>query len=205
MIPHSKQKRGLINILGTGLKYIAGTMDHSDEKEIKEKLDQLFASNGKLIEGNNRQVSINRDISSQIQNITSHIRNQQRSIEQYLNKINHDVREKIISLEDEMKLMQYVYHVHHDILLLRNHMDDIEQVLFSSRLGLLSKNILTPKELELIPNLENYNNIKITVASYKDQIIIVLLIPQFADQAYSKVIIEPIPDNSKKCIFLDHH
>lgn len=42
MKPHYRQRRGLIDILGTGLKYIAGTMDHSDEIEIKGKLDELL-------------------------------------------------------------------------------------------------------------------------------------------------------------------
>lgn len=35
--PHSETKRALMNILGTGLKYLADTMDHDDKTQIKNK------------------------------------------------------------------------------------------------------------------------------------------------------------------------
>lgn len=103
-----------------------------------------------------------------------------------------------------MRLMQYAYHVNHDILLLRNHVDDIEQVLFSSKLGLLSGNILTEKELTLIQDLDSYQSIKITVAHYRDQIIIILRIPQFSDLTFSRTLIEPIPDINKKALLVNY-
>lgn len=40
--PHIRSKRGLIDVLGTGLKIIAGTMDHEDKRQIKAKLDELL-------------------------------------------------------------------------------------------------------------------------------------------------------------------
>lgn len=182
-----RQKRGLANILGTGLKYIAGTMDHDDEVEIKAKLDELHENNGKLIEQSNKQVSINNELFDQIQNITTHINNQQSQIQKHLNNLTNEVYNKIITLEDEVKFMQYTFQINHDILLLRNHVDDIEQVLFSSKLGVLSKNILNEEELKFVTNINSYQNIKITVTTYKDTIVIALLIPQLSNLKYSKV------------------
>lgn len=44
-----KQKRGLINIAGTGLKYLFGTMDDNDLKRIKGQIDQLADMNAENI------------------------------------------------------------------------------------------------------------------------------------------------------------
>lgn len=203
MKPHNKNKRALINILGTGLKFIAGTMDSNDEIEIKNKLDNVYDANRKLTMENNKQVLINQNIAEQIKNITNHIQKQQKTIETYFNKYNLELDKRITTLEEEVELMQYMYQINNDIILLRNHVDDIEQILFSSKLGVLTRNILGAEELKLIDNIENYNEVKLAVAFYKDQIIIILLIPKLSDIDYSKVLIEPIPDKNNMSILIE--
>lgn len=101
-------------------------MDHEDEIQIKEKLEELTNNNKKLIDESNKQVFINKIISDQINNITTHIRKQQESIETYLNTYNQKLVVKVQTIETEVRLMQYMYQINHDILILRNH--DIEQI-----------------------------------------------------------------------------
>ena len=198
--PHFKTKRALVNILGTGLKYIAGTMDQEDEVQIKEKLNQLNSENKKLINENNKQVIINKLLTEQITNVTNHINKQQKSIETYLNTYNQKLIGTIQTIETELEIMQYLYQINNDILLLRNHIDDVEQILFSSKLGVLTKNILSPEELDLVPDIENLAEIKLTVVTYQDQIIIILLLPQISDHRFSQIAIEPLSDKENLAV-----
>lgn len=202
--PHTRQRRGLINILGTGLKYLAGTMDHNDEEEIKNQLDALSKNNRNLIEESNKQILINNEISDEIKNLTQHIKTQQTNISKYLNDFTK-LYEKILKRDGELEYIQQVYQINYDINLLKNHIDDIEQIILTSKLGILSKNILTEKELIFIDDIENFKDIKIVVAFHIEQIVIILLIPEYSEKAFSKILIEPLPNSMNKSIFLNEN
>ena len=51
IFPHHVSKRGLINILGNGLRFVGGVMDNNDRDEIQKHFD--------IIEQNNRQIIAN--------------------------------------------------------------------------------------------------------------------------------------------------
>lgn len=174
--PHFKAKRGLINILGKGLKLLAGTMDSEDEKEITEKLEAISQNNKNLIYENNKQIQINEELSDSIKNVTLHIKKQQNLIEQFLNQYNKQMENKIINLEHKIYYMQQIYQINYDINLLLTHLDEIEQIIFTSKLGILTRNILTDKELKSIEDLETLQHIKISVAFWQDQILIIVFI-----------------------------
>lgn len=198
--PHSKSKRGLVNALGTGLKYLAGTMDVNDEQEIKNQLDSITQNNKNLIVENNKQVAINDQISNQIKNITLQINNQQKQIYEFLNNFQTQKGNIILKLEDEINYIQRVYQINYNIDLLKNHIDDIEQIIILSKLGILSKNILTNQELESIPDLSNFGDIKIVVVFHSEQIAIILLIPEYSNEKFSKILIEPLPNDKNRSI-----
>lgn len=200
--PHYRQKRGLINILGTGLKYITGTMDSNDEIEIKNELDIIKLNNKNLINENNKQVKINQNIMEQIKNISNYVTNQQEIIGKYFDMYNNINPNEIAKLENEVKFLKYVDQISYDIGLLKDHVDDVEQIILTSKLGVLSKNILTLEELNLIQNFESLKNIKTIVTTYEEEIIIILMIPNYSEFKYSRILIEPIPNNENKSIVL---
>ena len=66
-------KRGLVNIFGTGIKFITGNMDHNDAVRINKQIETLKANNNKLFTQNNEQIQINEMMINRFKNIT-HVR-----------------------------------------------------------------------------------------------------------------------------------
>lgn len=58
-LPISRQKRGLINVLGTTIKQITGNLDNNDLIQISEIIRKLESNSQVLINENNEQVKIN--------------------------------------------------------------------------------------------------------------------------------------------------
>ncbi|XP_055384195.1 metacaspase-2-like [Condylostylus longicornis] len=75
-----------------------------------------------------------------------------------------------------------------DITLLKNHIDDIEQTILTSRLGILTKNILTDNEFEEIPDLNTLANIKISIVAFGKELVIEILIDDNKIVYYSNVL-----------------
>lgn len=203
--PHFKTKRGLANIIGKGLKVIAGTMDSDDAKHIEDALRSLYDNQDNLTKNIDNLTHINNFISLQIQNITSHINYQQYKIGKYLNDFKNILQNRIGTLEDKMTFMTQVYQLNNDILILKDHIDDIGQIVFSSKIGIIPSNILTKTELNLITDFESYKNIKISVAFHNESLIIILQIPKYSDLHFGKIKFEPIPNPFNKSIILKYN
>ena len=67
LTPKTRYKRGLIDLLGKTLKVIAGTMDSDDEKDIYNSLHNLDIDSAQLIDQNNKQVKINKELQNQVE------------------------------------------------------------------------------------------------------------------------------------------
>lgn len=145
---------------------------------------------------------MNNIISSQIHSIPAHINSQQLTISNYLNKFKEIVQNKIATLEDEIISIQQAYQIDNSISLLRNHIEDIGQVIFSSKLGIIPRDILTKTELDLIDDFDSYSNVKITVIFHENAIVIVLLIPKYSKQTLSKLLFEPMPTIENKSLLI---
>lgn len=84
----------------------------------------------------------------------------------------------------------------------KKNVDDIGQIIFSSKLGIIPTDILTKTELDLITSFDSYTNIKVAVIFENENIVIILLIPQYSNSVLSKIIFEPIPNLKNKSISL---
>lgn len=201
--PRLKSKRGLANIIGKGLKLIAGTMDSDDELEIEDKLKSLNDRQINLTGKLNTFTQVNNFLSLQIQNITNHINRQQYKIGKYLDDFKNILQNKIATLEDEFTYMTQIYQINNDILLFKDHIDDIGQIIFSSKLGIIPSNILTKTELDLITDFDSYKDIKVSVAFHNESLVIILQIPHLSENYFSRIQFEPIPNMLNKSIILD--
>lgn len=84
LIPHTREKRGLLNIVGTGLKYIYGTMDDNDRREIESQLQVLETNTHNAITQSNNQIQINEQFDEQLEKLTTLYSSQMKKIiEQY--------------------------------------------------------------------------------------------------------------------------
>ncbi|KAI8126852.1 Retrovirus-related Pol polyprotein from transposon 17.6 [Lucilia cuprina] len=194
-------KRG--NLLGKGLKITTGTMDSEDEEHINYSLKQLYENNGLLTKTIHNLTLINNFFSDQIKNIIYHINIQEIHVGKYLNQFKNIFQNKIATLEDEILFMQHIYQINNDIALLRNHIDDIGQVVFSSKLGIIKTDILTPKEMDLITDFDSYVNIKTSVALHDGNILLIFKIPLYSQNTLSKITFEPIPDPKNKTLAVE--
>ncbi|XP_058978987.1 uncharacterized protein LOC131802631 [Musca domestica] len=202
--PHFRKKRALLNILGKGLKIIAGTMDSDDEKQINETFQLLRANDNNLTDKINNLTYISNIMNSQIQNITNHINYQQNIIGNYLTKLKNIIGNKISTMEEEITFIEHIYQINNDISLLQQHVDDIGQIIFSSKLGIIPTDILTQTELNLITDFDSYTNIKVTIALHDNNVIIILSIPHFSKDPLSMVTFVPIPDKNNRSIQLNY-
>ncbi|XP_023159250.1 uncharacterized protein LOC105664576, partial [Ceratitis capitata] len=205
LYPQFRQKRGLIDILGKGLKIVAGTMDSEDAEHINNSLKLLYENNGLLTNTVHNLTQVNTILTIQINNITKHINTQQKQVERYLNQFKNTFQNKIATLEDEITFMQHIYQINNNIMLLRNHIDDIGQVTFSSKLGIIPTDILTPKEMDLITEFNSYINIKTSVALHDETIILIFRIPSYSKNTLSKITFETIPDIKNMTLALNSH
>lgn len=73
LLPITRTKRGIINILGTGIKLITGNMDSEDAIEINNRIQEIQINNKQLIESQNSQTKINEQMIKRFYNITNHI------------------------------------------------------------------------------------------------------------------------------------
>lgn len=202
---HSKSKRGLVNILGKGLKYIAGSMDSDDEKLINEAIIQIQDNERITNETLSELVHVNNFMTEQINNVTQHINNQQTHISSYINNFKRESMNRIQTLEDEVRFIEQAYRIDKDISFLKNHIDDIGQIIFSSKLGVIPTDILTKREIDLITDFDSYNNMKIVVILDDSNIILTLLIPQFSTNILSKIRFEPLPNAMNKSLILSQY
>lgn len=62
LLPHVRNRRGLINGLGTILKSISGNLDDDDGQNILAELNKSRNRTDSLIEAQNKQTYLNRDI-----------------------------------------------------------------------------------------------------------------------------------------------
>ncbi|CAD7001233.1 unnamed protein product [Ceratitis capitata] len=180
-------------------------MDSEDAEHINNSLKLLYENNGLLTNTVNTLTQVNTILTIQINNITKHINTQQKQVERYLNQFKNTFQNKIATLEDEVTFMQHIYQINNDIMLLRNHIDDIGQVIFSSKLGIIPTDILTPKEMDLITDFNSYINIKTSVALHDETILLIFRIPSYSKNTLSKITFEPIPDIKNMTLALNSH
>lgn len=192
---HKRQRRGLVNVIGKTLKIIAGTMDSDDELEIKNALENLKEDNSKLIQENNKQVVINRKLGEQIAALNKDIHDRQLYIAKYINDvlINTQIRNNFIYLE-------IVFQINNDINVFLHFIDTIEDVILTSRLGILTRNILTESETDLIENIKEFEQIKVATLTIDDEIIISLLIPKFSNETFERIKLEQTPDKVNETV-----
>lgn len=78
--PKQRNKRGLFNFLGTGIKRITGNMDHNDYEQISKNIFELQIKNKRLINENNEQLKINLQLQNRINSIINRLNQQQSEI-----------------------------------------------------------------------------------------------------------------------------
>lgn len=194
LIPKYRQKRGLINIFGTGLKYLYGTMDNDDREEIEEKLEILATNDHNLIEQSSKQIRINQHFDEQLNNLTI-LRNEQTKLisHQYVLLNQTMIEFQTVSLKYELDHLEKI-------------IEQIRELLLAAKLNTLTRDILTDQEInDFNITITKLENIELKVATKKTDIIFIMAIPNFSQELYKELIIQPIPNKNGKQLLLNNH
>lgn len=191
--PH-RQKRGLINALGTVVKYIAGNPDQEDLQIIQQSIGALQTRDNELTNNQMKQIKINDSFQNRINNVTNTLR----KISSQISSINNTLREDAI--------VEYINLIFNTDLLIHA-LEDIEEQVEFSRQNLLSKNILSLEDknyifqklirqglkLKFIDEIFLYSSGSITIS--KDNVIILVKIPILDDNLYELLELQTINTN----------
>lgn len=191
--PH-RQRRGLINALGTVVKYIAGNPDHEDLQIIHQSLGTLENHENKLTINQRKQIKINTDFQNRINNITDTIR----KISSQISLINNTLRE-----DTTLEQINLIFST--DLLI--HALEDLEEQVEFSKQDLLNKNILSFEDKRYIFNRLVEQNLVLTtideIFQYsagsltisKNHIVILVKIPILEVNPYDLLRIQPVSIN----------
>lgn len=181
--PKTRKTRSL-NWLGSGWKYIAGSPDHDDLVMIEQNLD-------KLIDNNNQQVIINKQLEERINKLTS--------VSNALTNSIH--KSSSVSIEIAISL-------HNQIRLLKEEIINIRYAIQWARLNVVNTLVLNEDELIEIEKIFKRNNMPplsmeeimefsdVSILHNKTTLLYIVKIPNLEEIQYQDIIIKPIVKNN---------
>lgn len=115
---------------------------------------------------------------------------------QMINKINN-LENNLNELHSEIKSFIVISEIKDNIYTVNHQIEIIHDIILASRLEILSKNILTIEEIKKNNiTIEMYPFIKSCILHDKNELIIVISIPEFTKEKYMKINIEKIPNKN---------
>lgn len=185
--PRLRNKRGLINGLGSIIKSITGNMDHDDYDELGRAIAEINRNEDVLQNKYNDQININTKMINRFNDIQNFVNDQTRKIEFELKSVENSTQ----SFANILKLDQSFHRSVYNIELLNDHLSDIIEAISMAKLKIISRHILNHKELDYIQNhFSKFNvNLKTEESIYsllwlqayynQSQIIFSIQIPNF--------------------------
>lgn len=196
IIPHThRSRRGLLNIIGTGLKFLTGKMDADDANEIYNHLENLKTNSKNLIDQSNKQVVINSELINALENIKNHVNKQSDTLNTYINEVANKSNWIVKVYENSEHILQ----IYADISQLNQQIEKIKGNIMLSRLDILGHDILTFEETTKFNiTVEALPFIKSSTVILNETIVFVILIPNFSNEDYFNALILPFPNHDNE-------
>lgn len=190
-----RHKRGLVNALGTVIKYVAGNPDQDDLELIQHNLGKIQTTENLIINNQNKQIKINNVLQKTVNKVSTTIAKIAKQIKLDNENIRKDVEEinLILNLDIIIKTLE-----------------DIEEQLIFSKTNILSKNIISTAEKEYIINFFKSQGIKLhyedeifefvkCIATLKDDhVIFIVKIPTVENNEYDLIQLEATNINGSR-------
>lgn len=208
LYPRKREKRGLFNFIGTGIKLITGNLDDSDLIQINKDINELRRTTNRIIRENNVQVELNKQLQERINKIIKVVNEQQEVITKQIILSRQEFLNKQ-SLNQNFTALRQAFKVSHHLEIMKTHFDTIFETIQLARLNIISKNFLEPQELKfVIDRLEEQNITLLNVdqayeflgirALYdKSKIYFIILVPQIEPKTFNNLLLEPLPVGNK--------
>lgn len=204
LYPKRRERRGLFNFIGSGIKLITGNLDENDLIQINRDIDDLRFAKNRLIRENNVQVEINKQLENRINNIIKVV-NQQQDI---ITKQIISARQDLINgrnINQNFTALRQTFKISHHLELMKSHFDNIFETIQLARINVISKNFLETQEMKFITDRLEEQNITLlsTDQAYEflsikalynsSKIYFIILVPQIEQQIFNNLLLEPLP------------
>lgn len=199
-----RQKRGLLNFVGSGIKFITGNLDNEDFVQITRDMEDLRMKNNQFVNENNEQIKINYQMQDRINKMIHQINNQQSLIIRNFNLARGEN-----SLGKQIQTVKEIINVNIIIDNLVSHFKDISESIHLAKLNIISKHILHQDELSFsiekleekgieIYNIEQvYDFLEISAFFNSSKLIFIVKVPSIENVTYNNLILEPLPVGNK--------
>ncbi|XP_055547829.1 uncharacterized protein LOC129731677 [Wyeomyia smithii] len=199
LMPRQRNKRGLLNFVGSAIKQITGNLDNDDLIEISKTLKALEIDDKILINENNEQARINTQLQDRLNKF----------IEQF--EFDHNlIRKNLIAaksnsgIDKTIKLLREILKINIQLDNLESHLKLIFESIQLAKLNTIPRDILSPDELSII--LDHFTNHKIIIDSIDQvyqflnlsafynhtKIVFIVEIPLLDELAYRTLLLEPL-------------
>lgn len=155
LTPKIRKKRGLVNALGSAIKFITGNMDYKDAENLNRNIEYLQTKNGQIENTLNQQLILNTNMIQRFENITNHINKEQHIITQSIKNMQDQTRNSLNPTINTIIQMQQLNQINYNIDILTQHLNNIAEALILSKMNIIPKIILDPKELTEMHNTLN--------------------------------------------------
>lgn len=204
LLPKQRKRRGLFNLLGTGIKRITGNMDHNDFKRISENIFDLQINSKRLVNENNEQVKINLQLQNRINFLINRLNQQQ-----------NEITKNIVSAKFEeetrrnFKLFREIIKINYNLDNLKSHLVNIFESVQLAKANIIPKQILSTEELGFVSDILEKQNIRpsstdqiyeyleLSAFYNHSRIIFVVFIPKLESTMYTQYFLEPLPVSGK--------
>lgn len=206
-----RQKRGLINGLGSIIKAITGNLDQDDAMKFENEIRNVQSSINNNINNQRKTLSIMREFMKDYENNLKHIENNQKEIYTTIDKFST----QLSNLESKVLTNKIFSEIKGSLQQLYNRLETLENAITFSHLGKMHPSIIDPiyliEELNFIqneiktnlvisPNLKNIHLWEkvITVKAYdtNQTLNFILEIPLVAKQTFNLLHLYSIPNNN---------
>lgn len=206
-----RNKRGLIDGLGSIIKQLTGNLDATDGKHIQNSLHIIKQNQENIVHQINNQYTINKEIMSKFNETVKNIKHNELLIESSLMKLDRRNKE-ITTVLDVLAAKDILNKIIHIFNVILNILQDIENSLTFCQNNIIHPSIITNTELlnelqkiskyystqlpfEISPNtIQFYKNIIKPICFIKGtEIIYTLSIPLFEQTIYNLYYFIPIP------------
>lgn len=165
----SRAKRGLINPMGSLIKYITGNLDEDDAKEIHQNILELENSQNNVIKKVNKQISLTNHLMQNFNNTVTTVTNNQKSIENKINEIISDLNTTEFNYVAYLEVHEVLDQIKVNLDSLLNFLTEIENAISFAALKILHRSIISPQDLrKLVDDLQNSHNLDQLLFSVSD-------------------------------------
>lgn len=151
----ARPKRGLLNIIGSGIKFITGNMDNEDAELIKDQLNTIKMNQKNFITNSNKQNHFSDIINNELKAITNHINMETQLYAKGTENISHAIEDLQMELRKKIASDGIIT----ALKILHDHIVDIRQSISFAKTGMLSAHLLEIKELTNL-TIWQYENIQ---------------------------------------------